>query len=454
MSSGSRRGGNVYREPGSAAADLFERARRVLPGGNTRTTVYSAPYPPYAARGRGAVIVDADGEERLDFVNNYTALIHGHADPDINEAVIRQLADGVAFAMPTEHEIALAELLTERVPSLQQVRFTNSGTEAVMMAIKAARAYTGRPRIAKFDGCYHGSYDFAEVSTQSSGKPGEDGFPVATPYTGGTPQAVLDSVVVLPFNDIDGTERLIEQHRDELAAVLIDPNPRSLGLYPAEPAFLQRLREITRAYGIVLIFDEVISLRSDYGGMQSVLGVTPDLTAMGKIIGGGFPVGAVGGSAEVMSVFDPTGGPPRAPHGGTFNANPVTMVAGLTAMRKLTPAEFDRLATLGQQLRAGVEEVLREAGVPGQVTGYGSLFHIHLHQRPLADYRNSVLSAQERAFVGRVHEALMGRGIFITPALFGCLSTPMGVPEVEAFVDAFAAALQDARGLEHHHHHH
>lgn len=148
----------------------------------------------------------------------------------------------------------------------------------------------------------------------------------------------------------------------------------------------------------------------------------------------------------MMSVFDPTGGPPRAPHGGTFNANPVTMVAGLTAMRKLTSAEFDRLATLGQQLRAGVEEVLREAGVPGQVTGYGSLFHIHLHQRPLADYRNSVLSAQERAFVGRVHEALMGRGIFITPALFGCLSTPMGVPEVEAFVDAFAAALQDARG--------
>src|SRR5690606_7953045 len=148
----------------------------------------------------------------------------------------------------------------------------------------------------------------------------------------GTPRAVLDSVVVLPFNDIEGTERLIERHRDELAAVLIDPNPRNLGLYPAEPAFIQRLREITHAYGIVLIFDEVISLRADHGGMQAVLGVTPDLTAMGKIIGGGFPVGALGGAAEVMAVFDPTSGPPRAPHGGTFNANPVTMVAGLTAM--------------------------------------------------------------------------------------------------------------------------
>ncbi|MDI3340890.1 MAG: aspartate aminotransferase family protein [Sphaerobacter sp.] len=445
MDRASQRGANAYRTPGSASAELFARARRVLPGGNTRTTVFAPPYPPYAARGRGAVIVDAEGEARLDFVNNYTALIHGHADPDINAAVTRQLADGVAFAMPTEHEVALAELLTERVPGLEQVRFTNSGTEAVMMAIKAARAYTGRPRIAKFDGCYHGSYDFAEVSTRASGAAAEDGMPRAIPYTAGTPQAVLDAVLVLPFNDIEGTERLIERHRAELAAVLIDPMPRSLGLYPAAPAFLRRLREITRAFGILLIFDEVISLRADYGGMQAVLGVTPDLTAMGKIIGGGFPVGALGGSAEIMQVFDPTAGAPQVPHGGTFNANPITLVAGLTAMRKLTREEFARLDGLGRQLRAGVEEALREAGVPGQTTGHGSLFHIHLHPRPLADYRNSLLSEEERDQVDRVYQALLGRGVVITPTLFGCLSTPMGVPEVEAFIDAFSAALQDAR---------
>lgn len=436
---------SAFRSPSSTSSTLFERARRVLPGGNTRTTVYMAPHPPYAARGQGAVIVDVEGTERLDFVNNYTALIHGHADPDINASVIRQLEDGVAFAMPTEHEVALAEVLVERIPSVERVRFTNSGTEAVMMAIKAARAYTGRPKIAKFNGCYHGSYDFAEVNTRP-GRHLEGQDPETVPYSTGTPQAVLDSVIVLPFNDIAGTERLIARHRNELAAVLIDPMPRSLGLYRADRAFLERLREITSAYGLVLIYDEVISLRADYGGMQAVLGVTPDLTTMGKIIGGGFPVGALGGSAEVMSVFDPTSGAPKAPHGGTFNANPVTMVAGLTAMGKLPHREFERIAALTQQLRAGAEEAMAEAGVEGQTTGHGSLFLIHLHRRPLADYRHSFDNADEQARTAAVHRALLDQGVFITPQLFGCLSTPMGIAEVEVFVDAFSASLRGISG--------
>lgn len=434
---------NAFRSPSSASARLFERAKAVLPGGNTRTTVYMAPFPPYAAGGRGAVIIDAEGQERYDFVNNYTALIHGHADPDINAAVIEQLQRGVAFAMPTEQEIALADELVERIPSLERVRFTNSGSEAVMMAVKAARAYTGRPKIAKFEGCYHGSYDFAEVSTTADAGRDAGADPSPIPYTAGTPQAVLDSVVILPYNDPEGTERLIERHWQDLAAVLMDPMPRSLGLQPASPEFLQRVREITRAFGIVLIFDEVISLRADRGGMQSVLGVTPDLTATGKIIGGGFAVGAVGGSADVMSVFDPTSGPPKAPHGGTFNANPVTMSAGLVAMQKLTEGEFARLDGLCRQLRAGVEEAMSEAGLDGQTSGHGSLFQIHFHRRPLSAYRNSFPTPEERDRIARVHESLLGHGIFITPQLFGCLSTPMGVPEVEAFVDAFSAALSD-----------
>lgn len=431
---------SAFQSPSSRSADLSARARRVLPGGNSRTTVYLPPYPPYAARGHGAVIVDVEGTERLDFLNNYTALIHGHADPDINAAVIDQLHDGVAFAMPTEHEIALAEVLCERIPSLERVRFTNSGTEAVMMAIKAARAYTGRPKIAKFNGCYHGSYDFAEVSTRPADQePGAD--PAGVPYSAGTPESVLDAVVVLPFNDSDATERLIERHRDELAAVLLDPMPRSLGLYPAEPVFLSRLRELTRAYGIVLIFDEVISLRADFGGMQGLLGVTPDLTAMGKIIGGGFPVGALGGSAEVMAVFDPTAGPPRAPHGGTFNANPVTMVAGNVALEKLTREAFGRMDGLCRQLRSGVEEAMSDAGVDGQTSGLGSLFSIHLYRRPLGDYRTGLPTTEERTRAAGIYRSLLSHGIFMAPGLFGCLSTPMGVPQVEAFVDAFTAAL-------------
>ena len=441
MASEAKAPGSAYLEPGSASARIFERAREVLPGGNTRTTVYMAPYPPYAARGRGAVIVDVEGEARYDFLNNYTALIHGHADPDINAAVVEQLGSGVAFAMPTEQEVALAEVLTERVPSVERVRFTNSGTEAVMMAIKAARAHTGRPKIAKFNGCYHGSYDFAEVSTRPA-PTGPDGDPLSTAYSAGTPQAVMDSVVVLPYNDIQATERLLTAHRGELAAVLIDPMPRSLGLNPADRTFLRRLREMTHAFGIVLIFDEVISLRAARGGMQSVLSVTPDLTAMGKIIGGGFPIGGLGGSAEVMAVFDPSTGP-RAPHGGTFNANPVSMVAGLVAMRKLTPDEFERLAHLTGQLRAGLEEVMAEAGIEGQTAGHGSLFHVHLHRRPLTTYGNAFPTAEETARLDMIHRSLLAHGIFVTSTLFGALSTPMGVAEVEAFVDGFATALHE-----------
>jgi glutamate-1-semialdehyde 2,1-aminomutase len=433
----------AYRADGSPSSRLYERARQVMPGGNTRTTVYQAPHPPYAARGYGAVIVDADGQERLDYINNYTSLIHGHADPDINAAVIEQLQSGTAFAMPTESEVALAELLCERIPSLERVRFTNSGSEAVMLAVKAARAYTGRPKIAKFEGCYHGSYDFVEVSLASTPDNWGEGDPAATAYSHGTPQGVLNDVVVLKFNDVDMAERLITQHKDELAAVLIDPMPMRAGLVPAEVPFLQRLRELCSAFGIVLIFDEVISLRTAWGGTQSVLGVTPDLTTMAKIIGGGFPVGGFGGSAEVMSVFDPSQGPPKAPHGGTFNANPITMAAGVVAMQKLTREEFARLDRLGAALREGLAEALDGARVPGQVTGMGSLLQIHLHDRPISDYRSSLPAPAEAERVKALHRALMARGIFAAPSLLGCLSTPMDEPEINTFVDAFAAALQD-----------
>ena len=432
----------AYLEPSSSAARLNARAQRVMPGGNSRTTVYMAPHPDYAARGLGAVVVDADGQARYDFVNNYTSLMHGHADPDINAAVVEQLQYGTAFGMPTEHEINLAELIAERVPSVEHVRFTNSGSEAVMMAVKAARAYTGRPMIAKFEGCYHGSYDFVEVSLATPEELWSDD-PISYPYSHGTPQAVLDSVLVLPFNDIATLERLLERHKHELAAVLIDPMPMRAGMIPAEPAFLERLREMTHAFGIVLIFDEVISLRVAYGGTQSLLGVTPDLTTMAKIIGGGFPVGAVGGSAEVMGVFDPTKRYPKAPHGGTFNANPITMVAGLAAMQKMTPAEFERLERLGGLLREGIAEALDGARVRGQVTGRGSLFYIHLHDRPLKDYRTTNPTPAEAQRTAKLHRALMAHGVIVAPMLMGCLSTPMDEPEVNAFVDAVAASLRE-----------
>lgn len=434
---------NSFRSPTSESARLHKRAMQVLPGGNTRTTVHLDPYPVYARSGQGAVVVDAEGQERLDFLNNYTSLMHGHADPDINAAVIAQLQSGTAFAMPTSSEIELAEILAARIPSVEQVRFTNSGTEAVMVAIQAARAFAGRPMIAKIEGSYHGTYDFAGVSTAVPREVWDTTEPVAVAYAKGTPDGVLQNVKVIRYNDLEMMERVLERDHESLAAVLIDPMPWRMGLIPGETGYLARLREMTSAYGIVLIFDEVISLRAGFGGAQELSGVTPDLTTMAKIIGGGFPVGAVGGRAEVMAVFDPRGGKPAVPHGGTFSANPVTMVAGHASMSKLTREEFDRVAALGAYVREGLAEALDAARIPGQVTGAGSLFGVHLHDRSLSDYRSWEGEPEEGQRRKAVFEAMLDQGVIIAPALTGCLSTPMTEDHANTLIDAFSAALRE-----------
>ena len=437
-----------WAEPGSKSAALWARAQGVMPGGNTRTTVYMSPYPPYAASGEDCWITDVEGDRRLDCLNNYTALIHGHAHPAIVEAATRRLAQGASFPLPTPEEVDLAALLCERVPSAERVRFTNSGSEAVMVAIKGARAFTGRPKIAKFEGAYHGSYDYAEVSLASTPETwGSLAAPASTAYSRGTPPAVLEDVVVLPFNHTEQAVARIEREARHLAAVLVDPVPNRVGLIPAQRDFLQAIREVTRAHGIVLIFDEVIAFRVGYHGAQGALRVTPDMTTLGKIIGGGFPVGAVAGRADVMAVFDPTrGGPPAAPHGGTFNANPVTMAAGLAAMRLLTPDAYGRLADLGDKLRASLDDCFKQAGLPGRVTGLGSLFRLHPMDRALSDYRSTRATPAEAERLVRLVRRLMEHGVLMSVTGLGCLSTPMGDSELEGLVETFAAVLQMERG--------
>jgi glutamate-1-semialdehyde 2,1-aminomutase len=426
----------------SASARLYRQAQAVMPGGNSRTTVFMSPHPPYAFEGQGCWVTDVDGDRRLDCLNNYTALIHGHAHPALVEAAADRLRRGSAFALPTPEEVELAALLVERLPAVDQVRFTNSGSEAVMMAIKAARAFTGRPKIAKFEGAYHGSYDWAEVSLSSAPADwGSADVPASVPYTRGTPASVLDEVVVLPFNRPDLAARRIDDNADALAAVLLDPLPYRVGLIPARPDFLDAIRDVTRAHGILLILDEVISFRVGFHGAQGVFGIEPDLTALAKIIGGGFPVGAVGGRAEVMAVFDPRGGAPAVPHGGTFNANPVTMAAGLAAMRLLDRAAFERLDELGAALRTGLDDCFKEAGVSGGVTGVGSLFRIHPVDRELLDYRSARAEPAEAARLDRLVRRLLDHGVLMSTTGLGCLSTPMGPHEIEGFLETFAACL-------------
>ncbi|HEV8306867.1 MAG TPA: aspartate aminotransferase family protein [Methylomirabilota bacterium] len=433
---------NRFLEPDSASARLFERARQVIPGGTSKANMHVRPHPLYMAFGAGCRVTDVDGVERLDAIGNFTALIHGHAFPPVVEAVSRQVARGTAFAASSPEEVALAELLVGRVPGLERIRFGNSGTEAVMMAIKAARAYTGRDRIAKFEGAYHGYYDDVQVSFNSRSPDwGPDEAPASVPSSGGIPKHRVLETLVLPWNDRDATEQLVTQHRSELAAVIVDPLSNRMGFIPPAEGFLAFLRALTRAHGILLIYDEVISFRVGYTGAQGRYGGEPDLTAFGKIIGGGFPIGATGGTAEVMEVFDPGTRGPRIASGGTFSANPVSMAAGLAAMRALDPAAFDRLEAFGARLRARLGEVFRASGVPGQVTGDGSLFRLLLTTRPLRSYRDAPDSAAERR-MERLFLHLLEAGVLVNTNGLGCLSTPM----TDAEIDELAVALERALG--------
>ena len=435
--------GKRFSEPESASAALYARARQVIPGGTSRANMHVRPHPCYIAYGSGCRVTDVDGVERLDVINNFTALIHGHGFPPVVEAVTRQVARGTAFTASTPEEVALAELLVARVPGLERIRFGNSGTEAVMMAIKAARAYTGRDRIAKFEGAYHGYYDDVQVSFNSRASEwGPDDAPASVPSSGGIPKHRVLETLVLPWNDRDACEELLTRCRGELAAVIVDPLSNRMGFIPPAEGFLAFLRALTRTHGILLIYDEVISFRVGYAGAQGRYGGEPDLTAFGKIIGGGFPIGATGGRAEVMEVFDPGTRGPRIASGGTYSANPVSMAAGLAAMEPLTPAAFDRLGALGARLRARLGEVVRASGVRGQVTGDGSLFRLVLTDRPLRNYRDLDPTDQR---LERVFQHCLDAGVFLGMNGLGCLSTPMAEREVEAIAGALERALAALR---------
>jgi glutamate-1-semialdehyde 2,1-aminomutase len=433
----------MYPDFKSRSHSLHDRALASLPGGNTRTTVFMKPYPIYAERGGGCRVWDVDGNEFIDCINNFTSLIHGHAHPALIEAATRQFSLGSAFGMPTESEIDLAELLASRLPSVDQVRFANSGTEAVMMALKAARAFTGRPKIAKCEGAYHGSYDYAEVSLDPTPELWGRNAPVSVAYAKGTPDTVLADVVTIPFNDTEAAVSLIRGHGAELACVLVDPMPNRAGLAPADQTYLEGLRQITREVGALLIFDEVITFRLGYRGAQGLWGIDPDLTTLGKIIGGGFPVGAIAGRRDYMAVFDPRSGKPALPHGGTFSANPVTMRAGLAAMELLDEAAFARLDVIGEAVRTGIDEAFRRSGVPGGTVGLGSLLKIHFADRPIRDYRSAYTTEQEAQRQAIFNRALLNRGVLAAGYGLMALSTPMTDVDIDTIVAAASDALAE-----------
>lgn len=426
----------------SRSAALYARALDVMPGGVSRNTVLREPHPPYADFGSGCRITDLDGVSRIDFSNNMAALIHGHACPEIVRVVTEQLGRGSAFMMATEGEVCFAEHLRSRNPAFEKIRFVNSGTEALMCAIKAARAFTGRPKVAKVEGAYHGGYDYAEASQAPAPDTwGDIDAPNAVPLVRGTPASALSDVVILPFNDVGRAIALLERHGSDLACVLLDLMPHRVGLNPADASFVRAIREWTERNGVLLVLDEVITFRTEVGGLQARYGLTPDLTALGKVIGGGFPVGAVAGRARYMDVMNASAGRPPYPHSGTFSANPITMAAGLAAMEKFDAEAVARLNGLAERAIGGIEAAIRDTGAIACVTGAGSMFRVHMKAAAPRNYREAYLTAEEGARLKTLLDHVFEAGFLMINTCAATLSTPMTEVEIDALVDALRSGF-------------
>jgi glutamate-1-semialdehyde 2,1-aminomutase len=430
-----------YPNPDSKSAAMFEKAQRVLTEGGSRSTIRISPYSIYAREAKGKYITDIDGNKLFDLNNNYTSMIHGHAHPDVVEAAIRQINRGTGYSFGSEVEYALADLLCGRSPNFDKIRFMNSGTEAVMNGIKAARAYTGRPKIAKCENSYHGSYDFAEVSLGVDPTDLAQGDPVSQAYSAGTPQGVLDDVIVIPFNETEIARRILDENAAELAAVLYDPIGQGLARVAPTDEFLTMIADFCEQNGVVQIADEVIAFRAGWAGLQGERNLKPQLTTLGKIIGGGFPIGAVAGSAEVMSVFEAGEKKAKLPHGGTYNANPVSMAAGHKAMEMLTKDEFARINQLGEEFRKGVREVFDVADTDGEVQGQYSIFSMTLSDPALGDdtarghvYRSAGL-----------HRYMVQNGYWMTPGMIGVVSTVMDTADVAPFCETLLRGIRELR---------
>jgi glutamate-1-semialdehyde 2,1-aminomutase len=430
----------VDRTPGSGTC--FENAAMSLPGGVTRSITYHAPYPLTLDRGEGSTVVDVDGNCYLDFQNNYTALAHGHNHPEIVRRLADAVGSGVVYNAPIELQRQLAEVITARIRSVDLVRFTNSGTEAVMNAVRLARAYTGRGRILKMEGAFHGSYDGVSLSVHPGDAP--PAWPHSVPEMPGLAPRTPEGVLVAPYNDLELARKTIVENRQDLAGVIVEAVTWAPGGIPASPAFLTGLAEVCDEHDIVFILDEVVTSRLSTGGAQEVYGVVPDLTVFGKVIGGGLPIGALGGRRELMSRFDPRD-EGYLPQSGTFSGSPLSMVAGMASLELLSHEVIVELNEKGDRLRARLSSVLEASGVHGDVTGMGSLGYLHLGRGPIRDYREA--AAANKWAHRWLYLALLNRGVMVDSRGHFALSTAMGERELEGFGDALADALDEIRPL-------
>lgn len=419
------------RTPASKAA--FERSRQLVPGGVPGGLGFVSPYPVYFERAEGAYVWDADGNKYLDVMSGDWLLPLGHCHPAVLGATIDQLRKGTTYCSPhVSLGIEMAEALNARIPSLERIRFTASGTEATMTALRLARVFTGRGKIAKMRGGYHGTHDLSLIAN------GRFANPDLTPQ--GLVPGAREAVVILPYNDPDAAEKIIEAEAADLAAVIVEPVIGGSGMVPATPEFLMRLREVTERHGVLLIMDEVVTFPISWGGAQGLVGVRPDLTTLGKAIGGGLPLGAYGGRADIMDLVDPVIDPmTQMRHASTLGGIPATLAAGLAQVRALTPEVHDRLNALGERLRSGVRDVGARRRVPLQVTGLAHVFGLHWTTTPVVDFDSAMTS--DKRITSLLTTSLYNQGILMFKSALGTVTAPMTNDDVDMFVTALDQSI-------------
>ena len=433
---------------------LFAEALKFIPGGvNSPVRAFRAVggNPFFVSRAKGARVWDVDGNELIDFVCTWGPAILGHAHPKIISAVKAAADHGTSFGIPNPQEVTMAKLICSLVPSIQKVRMTNSGTEACMSAIRLARGFTGRDKIIKFDGCYHGHADSLLV------KAGSGALTFGNPDSAGVPAAFTQHTIVLPFNEIDAVKAAFDANKNQIAGIIVEPVPGNAGLYLPKPGYLEFLREITQANGALLIFDEVMTgFRLAPGGAQERFGITPDLTCFGKIIGGGLPVGAFGGRADIMDMLAPLGPVYQA---GTLSGNPLAMAAGIAALEELNCSKFkvqssnskrvpndvySRLERLGAQLEAGMKDAAKSAGIPVTFNRCGSMFCAYFTSGPVHSLADAMKS--DRALFAKYFHGMLDAGVYLAPSQFeaGFISSAHTAADIDQTVKAAAAVM---RGL-------